>query len=69
MPSAEIRNPATKHDDATTIAQRGPLASTFVPKRAADTPSMMMPSVNGSALWTPEMPSPASSGGLNTLHA
>ena len=30
---------------------------------------MMMPSVNGSALATPEMPRPFSSGGLNTLHA
>jgi hypothetical protein len=29
----------------------------------------MMPSVNGSALATPEMPSPFSNGGLNTLHA
>jgi hypothetical protein len=30
---------------------------------------MMIPSVNGSALATPEMPRPFSSGALNTLHA
>src|SRR5262245_31729257 len=68
-PNAEIRNPLTKQADATAIAQRGPLASTLVPNSAADSPSMMIPSVNGSALATPEMPSPASNGGLNTLHA
>jgi hypothetical protein len=45
------------------------LESTRVPNSAADRPSMMIPSVNGSALATPEMPNPFSSGGLNTLHA
>jgi hypothetical protein len=64
-----MRNPLTKHDDETTIAQRGPFLSTFVPNRAADSPSMMIPRVNGSALATPEIPKPRSSGGLKTLQA
>ena len=68
-PSAEMRNPLQKQHIATNMAQRGPLLSTLVPNSAADRPSITMPSVNGSALATPEMPSDASSGFLNTLHA
>ena len=65
----ETTNPPEKKAVATAIAQRGPFVSTFVPNSAADRPSMMMPSVNGSALATPEMPRPFSSGVLNALHA
>jgi len=49
------------------------LASTFVPNTAADSPSMMMPSSNGSAVSTPALGLPgsivAARGVLNTLQA
>ncbi len=51
------------------MAQRGPRLSTIVPPTAADSPSMTMPSWNGSALKVPDSPRASSSGGLNTLHA
>jgi hypothetical protein len=51
------------------MAQRGPLRSTLVPNSAADRPSITIPSVNGSALATPEMPNDVSKGFLNTLQA
>ena len=68
-PTPDTRKPPEKNTVATAIAQRGPFASTRVPNSAADSPSMMMPTVNGRALATPEMPSPFSSGVLNALHA
>jgi hypothetical protein len=64
-----MRKPLTKQADDTAIAHRGPFLSTRVPNRAADSPNMMIPRVNGSALATPEIPRPRSSGGLKTLHA
>jgi hypothetical protein len=55
------------------MAHRGPLASTRVPNNAAERPSMMMPSSNGSAVRTPAFGLFASivaaSGVLNTLQA
>ena len=68
-PTAEIRNPLQKQHIEMNMAQRGPLLSTLVPNSAADRPSITMPSVNGIALATPEMPSDVSSGFLNTLQA
>ena len=50
-----------------TIAQRGPLRLTLVPNSAEDNPSITIPSENGSALATPEMPNAVSSGFLKTL--
>ncbi len=68
-----MRNPLEKQIVATSIAQRGPLASTLVPNTAADSPSITMPSVNGSALSVPAAGLPSrsvdSSGILNTLQA
>lgn len=66
--AAEISNPPQKHDSATTIAHRGPLRSTAVPKAAADTPSMTMPSVNGMALIRPDACRLSCKGSLKTLH-
>src|SRR5690242_17595281 len=68
-PSADSRNPEEKQDIETNIAHRGPLRSTSVPPKAADRPSMTMPSWKGRALCVPDSWSADSSGGLNTLHA
>src|SRR5690606_12503166 len=67
-PSAERRKPEEEHTIDTNIAHRGPLRSTSVPPKAADSPSMTMPSWNGRALAVPDRPRDDSSGGLNTLH-
>lgn len=53
----------------TNMAQRGPFFSTSVPPNAADSPSMTMPSWNGSELCVPVRCIVFSSGVLKTLHA
>src|SRR5687767_7963264 len=72
-PNAETRKPAEKQSVAMNIAQRGPSRATAVPNTAADTPSMTMPRVNGSAVRVPAAGLPSSivavSGFLKTLQA
>lgn len=68
-PSAESRKPEEKQTRATVMAHRGPRRSTSVPPKAAESPSMTMPSWKGSALCVPLRPSAPSSGGLNTDQA
>jgi hypothetical protein len=72
-PKAETRKPVEKQSIDMNMAQRGPLRSTAVPNTAADTPSITIPSVNGSAVSVPAAGLPSSmvaaSGFLKTLQA
>src|SRR5919199_1616510 len=72
-PSADTRKPVEKQIIEMNMAQRGPLRSTAVPKTAAETPSITMPSVNGRAVSVPAAGLPwsivAVRGFLKTLQA